>query len=67
MNVCTVRWFDATKGCGFIAPRDRSKDVFVHHGAIEGSRYKQLSEGQKVEFDSEQGLKGPHTTRAQVA
>lgn len=67
MTVGTVKWFNATKGYGFIAPDDGSKDVFVHHSAIEGSGYKELTEGQRVEFESEQGPKGPQATSARPA
>jgi len=55
----TVKWFNATKGYGFITPVEGGKDVFVHHSAIEGTGYKELSEGQGVEFESEQAPKGP--------
>jgi len=55
----TVKWFNATKGYGFITPTDGGKDVFVHHSAIEGTGYKELFEGQRVEFESEQAPKGP--------
>jgi CspA family cold shock protein len=55
----TVKWFNATKGYGFITPDGGGKDVFVHHSAIEGAGYKELSEGQRVEFESEQAPKGP--------
>ncbi|MDD5504819.1 cold-shock protein [bacterium] len=54
----TVKWFDNGKGYGFITP-ESGKDVFVHHTAIQGEGYKSLNEGQKVEFDIEQGPKGP--------
>ena len=59
LSTGTVKWFDAAKGFGFIAPEDGSKDVFVHHTAITGDGYKSLDEGQKVSFDMEQGQKGP--------
>jgi len=54
-----VKWFNGTKGYGFITPDGGGKDVFVHHSAIEGAGYKELSEGQRVEFESEQAPKGP--------
>jgi CspA family cold shock protein len=53
----TVKWFNATKGFGFIG-RDDGEDVFVHFSAIDMNGYKRLSEGQKVEFSIEQGPKG---------
>ncbi len=59
MSTGTVKWFDAAKGFGFIAPEDGGKDVFVHHTAINGDGYKTLDEGQKVSFEIEQGQKGP--------
>ena len=63
MKIGTVKWFDAAKGFGFIAPEDGSKDVFVHHSAISnGGGYASLDEGQKVSFDIEQGAKGPAAT-----
>jgi len=55
--VGTVKWFNATKGYGFIG-RDDGEDVFVHFSAIQMEGYKRLSEGQKVEFSVEQGPKG---------
>lgn len=55
----TVKWFDDSKGFGFISPEDGSKDVFVHHSAIQGAGFKTLSEGQKVTFQVVQGQKGP--------
>jgi CspA family cold shock protein len=59
MNNGTVKWFDASKGFGFIAPEDGSKDVFVHHSAIKTDGYAELQEGQRVSFDIQQGPKGP--------
>ncbi len=54
----TVKWFNASKGYGFIA-RDSGQDVFVHHSAIQSEGYRTLEEGQRVEFEVESGDKGP--------
>ncbi len=55
----TVKWFNAEKGYGFIAPDDGTADVFVHYSAIQSSGYRSLEEEQRVEFDVTQGQKGP--------
>jgi len=54
----TVKWFNASKGYGFIA-RDGGEDVFVHQSAIQSEGYRTLEEGQRVEFEVEPGAKGP--------
>ena len=54
-----VKWFNEAKGFGFITREDGGKDCFVHHTAIQGSGFKNLAEGQRVEFEVVQGQKGP--------
>ena len=58
MTQGTVKWFNDSKGFGFITSEDNT-DVFVHHTAIQGSGFKSLAEGDNVSFDTEQGPKGP--------
>ena len=59
----TVKWFNDAKGFGFITPDDGSKDVFVHHTAITSQGFRSLSEGDRVEFQTEEGAKGPQATQ----
>jgi len=59
MATGTVKWFNDEKGFGFIEPEDGSKDLFVHHTSIVAEGFKSLAEGAKVEFDAQQGQKGP--------
>ncbi len=61
----TVKWFNGTKGFGFIE-RDEGEDVFVHFSAISGDGYRNLEEGQRVEFVVTQGQKGPQAQDVRV-
>ncbi len=61
----TVKWFNGSKGYGFIE-REGGPDVFVHFSAIQGDGYRNLEEGQRVEFSIEQGAKGPQATNVSV-
>ena len=62
----TVKWFNDQKGFGFITREDGEKDCFVHHTAIQGTGFKSLREGERVEFDVVQGEKGPAAENVSV-
>jgi CspA family cold shock protein len=62
----TVKWFNDQKGFGFITREDGEKDCFVHHTAIQGTGFKSLREGERVEFDVVQGEKGPAAENVRV-
>ncbi|MGV9251971.1 cold-shock protein [Streptomyces sp. NPDC003697] len=62
----TVKWFNAEKGFGFIAQEGGGPDVFAHYSNITGQGYRELQEGQRVEFDVTQGQKGPQAENIRV-
>jgi CspA family cold shock protein len=62
MATGTVKWFNESKGFGFISQDDGGKDVFVHFSAIQGDGFKTLAEGQKVSYDVQDGPKGPQAS-----
>jgi CspA family cold shock protein len=66
LSTGTVKWFNNTKGFGFIVPDGGGDDLFVHFSAIVAEGYKTLDEGQKVEFESAQGQKGPEAANVSV-
>ena len=59
MATGTVKWFNDSKGYGFITPDEGGKDVFVHHSAIAGDGFKTLAESARVQYEAAQGAKGP--------
>ena len=63
----TVKWFNESKGFGFIAPSDGSKDVFAHFSQIQSNSFKTLAEGQQVTFEVSQGPKGPQASNIRPA
>ena len=62
MHSGTVKWFNDSKGFGFISPQDGSADIFVHYSVIQAEGYKKLAEGQQVAFESQNGPKGMQAT-----
>ena len=66
MATGTVKWFSDDKGYGFIKPDDGGKDLFVHHTAIAGSGFKSLAEDAQVEYEEEQGAKGPNAVNVRA-
>lgn len=66
MATGTVKWFNESKGFGFITPSDGGKDVFVHFSAIASEGFRTLTEGQQVTFEVEDGPKGPQAVNVQV-
>lgn len=66
MDTGTVKWFNASKGYGFISPEDGSDDLFVHYSEIQAEGYAVLDEGQKVEYEVGQGKKGPCATKVRA-
>lgn len=67
MAIGTVKWFNASKGYGFISPSSGGDDVFAHFSAIEMEGYKTLREGQQVEFEVQQGPKGPQAANIRAS
>ena len=66
MATGTVKWFSASKGFGFITPEDGGADLFIHFSNISGNGYRNLEEGQRVEFEAQQGKKGMEATDVTV-
>src|SRR5215208_2775015 len=66
MATGTVKWFNDTKGYGFITPQEGEKDLFVHHTNIVGDGFKTLTEGAQVEYEPREGAKGPEATNVAV-
>lgn len=66
MSQGTVKWFNDAKGFGFITPEDGSKDLFVHFSEIQGGGFKSLSEGQRVEYVTKDGPRGPQASQLRI-
>ena len=66
MTTGTVKWFNADKGFGFITPEDGSKDVFAHFSAINSNGFRSLNENDRVEFETQDGPKGPQAANINV-
>ena len=62
MATGTVKWFNDTKGYGFITPDEGTKDLFVHHSNVSGEGFRSLAEGARVSFEEREGAKGPEAT-----
>jgi len=67
MTTGTVKWFNDSKGFGFITPENGEKDVFVHYSSIQSSGFKSLVEGQRVNFEITDGPKGPQASNVTIA
>lgn len=66
MATGTVKWFNDAKGFGFIAPDDKSADLFVHHTAIQAQGFRSLQEGQRVSFEPVRGPKGMQADKVEL-
>ena len=64
MQQGTVKWFNSSKGYGFIVPEEGEKEVFVHYSVIEGEGYKSLNEGDSVQYESSRGSKGAYGNKS---
>ncbi len=67
MSNGTVKWFNESKGYGFITPNDGSPDVFVHYSVIQGDGFRTLKEGQSVDYESQDGPKGLQATKVTMS
>jgi len=67
MNQGTVKWFNNSKGFGFISPTEGEAEIFVHFSTIKSEGYKTLKEGQAVQYEAEEGPKGWHAVQVEIA